>query len=307
MNHFVRENLIFRDSVRFVVQARTAKDRKNVEIDLDNISPQKVSRNKNSPDIQVNLGNDLSVYLQNSKQLYDEQLKYGIGNHAIQLKTVVVNAKREPPLKNSENLNGPGNADQIIKADVLESMGGCARIADCLQGRLLGVVFRNDTPYSTRSLNTPMEVVIDGVMVDPEVFNDMSVSEIESIEVLRSIMYTSIYGGRAGGGVLVVTTKRGDSGYSIQRFAPGIITYMPKGYYKARTFYAPKYDDPKANTQIADLRSTIYWNPSVITDKDGNASFEYFNADAKGSYRVVVEGIGADGKLGRRVYHYKVE
>ncbi|MCO5945870.1 hypothetical protein [Mucilaginibacter flavidus] len=58
---------------------------------------------------------------------------------------------------------------------------------------------------------------------------------------------------------------------------------------------------------MADLRSTIYWNPNIITDKDGKASFEYFNADGKGTYRVVVEGIDADGNLGRQVLRYKVE
>jgi uncharacterized protein YfaS (alpha-2-macroglobulin family) len=94
---------------------------------------------------------------------------------------------------------------------------------------------------------------------------------------------------------------------SYERYAPGVITYTPKGYYKAREFYSPQYDNPKTNQKMADLRSTIYWNPNIITDKDGKASFEYFNADSKGTYRVVVEGIDADGNLGRQVYRYKVE
>ncbi len=58
---------------------------------------------------------------------------------------------------------------------------------------------------------------------------------------------------------------------------------------------------------MADLRSTIYWNPNVINDKDGRASFSYFDADSKGTYRMVIEGIDADGNLGRQVFRYKVE
>jgi uncharacterized protein YfaS (alpha-2-macroglobulin family) len=58
---------------------------------------------------------------------------------------------------------------------------------------------------------------------------------------------------------------------------------------------------------MTDLRSTIYWNPNIITGEDGKASFEYFNADGKGTYRVVVERIDADGNLGRQVFRYKVE
>jgi uncharacterized protein YfaS (alpha-2-macroglobulin family) len=61
------------------------------------------------------------------------------------------------------------------------------------------------------------------------------------------------------------------------------------------------------NRGTRDLRSTIYWQPDIITDKEGKASFEYFNADGKGTYRVVIEGIDADGNLGRQVYRYQVE
>ncbi|MGZ3945526.1 MAG: hypothetical protein ACXVJB_11320, partial [Mucilaginibacter sp.] len=63
----------------------------------------------------------------------------------------------------------------------------------------------------------------------------------------------------------------------------------------------------KKDNDAADLRSTVYWNPNILADKDGKASFEYYNADTKGTYRVVVEGIDDDGKLGRAVYRYEVK
>jgi uncharacterized protein YfaS (alpha-2-macroglobulin family) len=55
------------------------------------------------------------------------------------------------------------------------------------------------------------------------------------------------------------------------------------------------------------MRSTIYWAPILQTDSNGHAEFEYFNADTKGSYRVVIEGMNNDGNIGRQVYRYKVE
>ncbi len=77
----------------------------------------------------------------------------------------------------------------------------------------------------------------------------------------------------------------------------------------ARTicFYSPKYAHPKTEAEPYDLRNTVYWNPNVLTDKDGKAAFEYFNGDTKGTYRVVIEGIDDDGNLGRQVYRYKIE
>jgi len=47
--------------------------------------------------------------------------------------------------------------------------------------------------------------------------------------------------------------------------------------------------------------------PELTTDKDGSASFEYYNSDGKGSYRIVMEGIDDKGNIGRQVYRYKVE
>ncbi len=73
-------------------------------------------------------------------------------------------------------------------------------------------------------------------------------------------------------------------------------------------FYSPRYDYSGSVKKAADLRTTIFWNPMVETDKDGNASFEYYNADNKGIYRVVIEGIDyRSGSIGRQVYTYKVD
>jgi hypothetical protein len=108
----------------------------------------------------------------------------------------------------------------------------------------------------------------------------------------------------------LVTTKRGDdndNAYNGPTAGRGIKPYYPKGYYKARTFYSPQYDQPKTNKQLADLRSTIYWNPDVVTGTDGKATIEYFNAGSKGTYRVVIEGLDANGNIARQVYRYNVE
>jgi hypothetical protein len=300
--HFVFKNMAFKDSVKFVIQARTDKNHKNVQIDLD-INPQTISGNKNAPDMQVNITNGLLPYLQNSKNLYAEQLKYGLGDHTIVLKEVEIK-DTQPVLKNSENLNGAGNADQVITANQLST--GCITLQQCLEGRLAGVYFQNGIPYSTRS-NRPMAVNIDGAVIPGDQVSMIDTYNIESIEVLRSVAYLAVYGPQGANGMLVITTKRGDDGKSYGRPVPGIITYSPIGYSPLRVFYSPRYDNPKTNIHVANLRSTIYWNPNIITDKDGNASFEYFNAGSKGTYRLVIEGIDNDGNIGREVFHYKVE
>jgi len=87
-----------------------------------------------------------------------------------------------------------------------------------------------------------------------------------------------------------------------------LLTFTPIGYSHTREFYSPKYTGPMTINQHPDLRSTVYWNPRLVTDKTtGTTSFEFFNADGKGTYRAVIEGMDADGNIGRFVYRYKVQ
>jgi hypothetical protein len=295
-------SMFFADSTKFVIQGRTAKDRKNVQIDVDSPLPQSIGPNKNAPDMQVDLTAGLAPFLQSNKAYNDAMIKAGFLKRPIMLQEVVIREKKNP-VEHSQNLNGAGNADMVIMSDRLGNCGNF--LYNCLQGLIPGVLFKNGIPYNTRT-NGNMAIVVDGTFVEDDVFQDIDPTDVESVEALVAIHYTSIYGSRGANGILLITTKRGRSN-TPQRYAPGVITYMPKGYYKAREFYAPKYDDPKTNTAVPDLRNTVYWKPNIITDKEGKASIEYFNGDAKGTYRVVIEGIDADGNLGRQVYRYKVE
>ena len=152
-----------------------------------------------------------------------------------------------------------------------------------------------------------MLLVLDGLVM-PSTFSvdNVNISSVETIEVLR-FASASIYGIEGGHGVLVITTKQGKGLQSKDIPSTGILPITVKGFYRAREFYAPKYEANLPSNPRPDLRSTIYWNPAVVTDKDGNANFEFYSADAPGTYRVVVEGIDNKGDLGRRVFFIKVE
>jgi hypothetical protein len=313
---FAFTDMIYADSLKFLIRVRNAKNKSDVVIKMDTIPQLPAMSYKNIADVPINTIKAVTVYAQKSKQLYFEQIKAGQGNRAIQLKEVLIKDKRIEALKHSDNLHGPGVADQVLLAKDLVDLS-CSSLADCLRGRLYGVVFNTEgTPVSTRS-NGNMLIVIDGFPSSAEVMSNLTMGQIQSIEVLRSLSKASIYGGynrgdTGGGmgsavnGVLVITTKRGDESVGQpQQVSKGIITYKPKGVYKSRTFYSPKYDASTIQN-IADLRSTIYWKPDVVTP-DGKATVEYFNAGSTGTYRVVVEGIDSEGNIGRQVFRYKVE
>jgi TonB-dependent SusC/RagA subfamily outer membrane receptor len=306
---FAFKDLFFNDSTKFVIQARNQKDRKNVQIELDQIPPQLVTKNKNMADIETNVNQSLIAYLINSRKQYQELQRYGLVSSSILLAEVKI-VEKKPLVKNSANLNGPGQADNILTAKDLEY---ATDLPSFLQGRVAGIVIRNGIAYSMRSMNSsfsgpvPMQLIIDGMYVSPDFLGSINPRDVESIEILKSASNSAIYGLRGGGGVLLINTKRGERNMSYTSYAPGIVSFKPRGLYISREFYSPNYDDPLINSKIADLRTTIFWQPNIITDSSGKAMVEYFNSDGTGDYTVIVEGITLQGEIGRSIYHYKVQ
>ncbi|MDX9882654.1 MAG: TonB-dependent receptor [Prolixibacteraceae bacterium] len=110
-----------------------------------------------------------------------------------------------------------------------------ASTTNALTGRLPGLITKQESglpggdaaALSIRGFGAPL-VIVDGVESS---FNNIAANEIESISVLKDAS-AAIYGSRAGNGVILVTTKRGNiskpiinlqSNYTIQG-----ITFLPK-------------------------------------------------------------------------------
>jgi len=70
-------------------------------------------------------------------------------------------------------------------------------------------------------------------------------------------------------------------------------------YYRARQFYAPKYNKEENVENRTDFRNTIYWNPNVEVGYSGKKTIEFYASDDITSFRTTVEGIGNNGLVGR--------
>jgi TonB-dependent SusC/RagA subfamily outer membrane receptor len=300
--HFSFDHLSFGDSTKFVVQARNAKNKKYVEINVDIVPGQVVTKNKNTGDVEVNVNESIQAYIRKSNSYFDGLNRRGLLDRTLLLDQVNVVQKKNPA-PNSANLNGAGHADQVITA---KDLGNCITLSQCLQGRVAGMLIgANGIPSLMRNNGTPMQIIFDGMYVEPDFLNNISPFDVETIEVLKNVSNTAIYGSRGGGGLLIITTKRGGGDLSYSRYSPGIITYAPKGYYAIREFYSPKYT-PENIDKSEDKRSTVYWTPHLPTT-DGSGKFNFYNTDEAGNYRIVIEGINEEGHLGRKVYTYQVK
>jgi TonB-dependent SusC/RagA subfamily outer membrane receptor len=296
------DKIEFLDSTKFIVQARTDKDKKFVDIEMDKVTGQAVTKNPNTGDIEVNVNQSLSGYLEESGKYFDDLTRRGLLNRTILLDAVNIVEKRRPDIQSS-NLNGAGNADAVFTAKDFEN---AISLGQFLQGRIAGVQIVNGQAFA-RNSQSPMAIMVDGMNFGGEDTNldDVVIQDIETVEILKSGANTAIYGMNGGSGVIVITTKRGQGIRSVNPYTPGLINISPKGYAVSREFYSPKYDTQPESRP--DYRTTVYWNPQIITDVNGKTNISYFNTDVPGSYRMVIEGIDADGSLARKVLSYEVK
>ncbi|WP_428329988.1 MG2 domain-containing protein [Mucilaginibacter sp.] len=295
-------NLAFADTGKFMLQAVNARGKNKTElVYIKETEPAVTPAQNNGQDVDQLM----QAYLENTKKQLNEYSKYG-SPKGIMLKEVKVKDIKPKDNYRSSSLNGPGHADQVLTSADIGNQGGM--LSDILTGRLHGIQFvgrhigNSKIPVST--IFGPLMVFVDGVKGVK--IDDVNPNDVETVEVLFGAN-ASIYGMDGGNGVIVITTKQGKGMDAKDIPSIGVLPVMVRGFYKAREFYSPKYGHPEEQTVKKDLRTTVYWNPGLITDQNGNTSFEYFNTDNAGTYRVVVEGIDSKGNLGRQVYSYKVE
>ncbi|MBB5397781.1 TonB-dependent receptor plug domain-containing protein [Mucilaginibacter sp. AK015] len=221
-----------------------------------------------------------------------------------ELNAVNVNAKQN---YRSSSLAGAGNADQVIFNKQIKSF---ASLSQALTGVARNVDFNNGKAYLRSSVSIaggkivsePMMIVIDGAITSGTIDN-IQPADVESVEILKGAN-AAVYGMNSGSGVMVINTRRGgEVAETSQEMAPGIVSITPQGFYMAREFYAPVYDDTKKDAAEG---ATVYWKPNLVTNADGNTAFDYFN-QGPGRYRIVIEGIDNTGNIGRVVYKYTVQ
>jgi hypothetical protein len=307
---FIIPKLFFPDSVKAVINARGSTNANNLMIMVSNPQPQAATPNFNPGEEIANIDTALNAYLQNDKKIAQ--------NSRVIQEVVIKDTKVEKKANHQDYPNLVGlsmMADHTLDGSALKS---CPNIFTCIRSMMPGVIENQNMLYLAREYNsgrrTPMSIYFDGAVIDYTDLLSVTPENIDQVEVFNTEGLSGINRMNNTSGVLVVTSKKRtktkvDKELLDQLLTPqySAVNFTPKGYYMARSFYSPKYDVTKTGSFGGDLRSTIYWNPKVITDKTtGEASFNFFNADTAGPYRAIIEGIDSEGNIGRAVYRYTV-
>ncbi len=314
---FKFEDLLLYGDINFMVQARTQAGNKKVEVMMDKTPVISYVGKRNLSLVAVENGIDPEK-LKEIRKKQDKAIASRTGglNRTQRLKEVKIKAKRREDTRYATQggLQIPeGHSDQTYIIDRPEL---CATLGICLQGKLQGIIFVerviNRVTYTSYPVikssgaYTSANVILDGRRLEPDeigdIFsnNNLDAVDIVKIEVVRTNAATTAM--MSGPSILIYTKNNKDK---FRKTFPHIAYFDIKGMQRSKTFYSPNYASGNKN-KLADFRSTIYWNPAVQTDKTGKAKVQFYTADEEGLYKVTIEGMTKDGKLGSQVYRFNV-
>jgi hypothetical protein len=144
--------------------------------------------------------------------------------------------------------------------------------------------------------------------------NNITIKDVIGVEVMSTEGNVATYNNRLindpensnGRDAYIEITTRSGKGL-IVKSKQNIASYKPVPVNWPREFYSPKYNAGSVRSEIADLRSTIFWQPHLSMSEKGDASTSFYAADKPGTYTVIVQGSNLKGLIGFKRLEIKVK
>ncbi len=241
-----------------------------------------------------------------SKMMYfleqQEQLKKRMASATLQEVIVKSKVKSKEQALEEKYATGLFSGGDGYTFDLLDdpSSLGVQDILSYLQGKVAGLTISGSGAQMSMSWrgSTP-DLYLNEMSSSIDLIQSTNVRDIAMIKVFRPPFFGSIGGG--SGGAIAIYTKKGTDGRKADPNAKGLENTILGGYSKFKEFYQPQYDNPTEAVET-DIRTTLYWNPYIITNKK-NPRFrvQFFNNDFSKKLQVVLEGVNGDGKMTRVV------
>lgn len=197
------------------------------------------------------------------------------------LNEVVISAEYEKVTK--ENYVGAASRiesreiELMPVSDIIRSVAGIAPGIQVTSGANQELSIRGYGPEGNENL--PL-IVINGVPYNGNL-NTISPGLIASITLARDETTKNLYGVRAKNGVILIVTKEGAV---LPEEIRAALQEMPP----------PMTEDMMVSGMRSNFRDDAYWEPGLVTDKEGKASFKVKFPDDITSWKTFV--VGADDK-----------
>jgi hypothetical protein len=175
--------------------------------------------------------------------------------------------------------------------------GSYQSVFQYLQGKVPGLMISGaGGNYTLNRRGSQPSLFVDEMPSDADLLANLSVTDIAYIKVFDPPFMGAIGGGP--GGAIAVYTRRG--GETPRTSIPGLAKGTLAGYTLLKEFYSPDYATSSPLHEVEDVRSTLYWNPFLLTGKASRkVQIQFYNNDVSTSLRVVLEGMNEEGRLTR--------
>lgn len=289
LGYFYNDDLQFYDSMTLVIQTENEKGKKQPNRFL--VNPVKAApASYHAMTDFIPFKAPEYIKQQTEKNSLDKSIKA-----TILQELVVVEKKPDPEIEKKT----------LVSLKLARHVGDVGKnynlISDLVQSKVPGawVNIPSNPMYqkSIRMHNKGVKVAVNGREVDMDFLESIPPSNIEYIE--------SIDNGGAIFEMAPVMNFITKTNFTYEVVGMTRIKY--NGFYMAREFYSPRYDVPQDRHQVADKRTTLFWEPMIDTDEQGRAGVSFFAADVSSTYRVIVEGITPDGCPGTATMTFTVK
>lgn len=295
--YFTFKGFYFKGNIPVVVQGTDKRGRRdNVEVQMlgmDDIQPRIDKGISLSPQFIQALPDHYISYTQEQFQSIETEV-WGMELDDLLLQEVVVEGRAEvfKPFKLHTR------ADAVIYQSQLP-VAPSGNVLEVLQGRVAGLQVMPDGMNQFRAVirgQGPPLYLWDGIPIGESTLQSINQFDIERIEILKGPGSAGIYGGRAGNGVIAFFSKSGLDEEEVDLESGKHITlHHAAGFNRTRQFYSPVYETSEYY-DLPDLRSTIYWNPTVPIMKNSVRELRFFTSDTPGTYQVTIEGLTDSGE-----------
>jgi hypothetical protein len=212
--------------------------------------------------------------------------------------------------KISESRTIYGNPDHVVKGEVLMRGGNAVDLLQSLKQFIPGMMVNTLGQVTLRGgatsvmLSLEPMVMLNGAILPGNSaaanINSINPNDVDRVEVVSRT--SSILGDMGRNGVIAIFLKQGVRPEAAISSRNGMSNITIEGFSLPNNFYQIDYStsDPQPEW---DERTTLYWNPYVVTDSEsGLVEIQFYNNDTNNPKYVVVEGLSIDGKPLRTSY-----
>ena len=298
---FKDPNVVLFDTTRIYYQFAGSKDLVNsTEVVFNNGmlgSPGKINFDKNSSRYFLDsAAENRNIFFANEQARIE---KFMEGN-TLQGVTVTAKTKSREQILDEQYTSGlftGGNSRQFdLENDPFARSSG--DIFNYLRGKVAGLQITGSSgvggqPSVSWRGGTP-SFYLNEMPVDISQVASTNTSDVGYIKVFQPPFFGAFGGG--ANGAIAIYTKKGGATPAVK--GKGMPSKLVIGYAPQKEFYSPNYATFDQRNEQEDLRSTLYWNPMILTNAiNRTVKLTFFNNDITRSFRVIVEGVTKDGRL----------